>query len=442
MNKNDSKSALASCLRSPFLERLGAAALLAAVLTGCGKESFETINSVKQSEAPGFFNIAPKVDIILAQDNTGSMKDIYSSIGSEIPKFLSQLEKSGWDYHFAAIPLTGNNTQALFSEIVASRQDRNWGQADWIAPYPGAQFNDPEPSTITSSFFRRPADYSDYRYKLLPNGTATGTEAGLQTITTQLATKMGGTRFHRSDAMLVVIVLGNGDDTSGRMICKRSDNYQAPCDFPSMEQATIISCGTPSILSNGCVVNRKMNQYASSYGRDSATALRAHFKSALEALRPNPAQVKLYAAVATGSTCYGAGSYSGYQYAQLAKEMGGTAQNFCVSQTSSMLNSIRTSLEQTRMTLYTVHLMLDFEPNESTIEVVRYINGDTKNAVTIPKSTTNGWSYAGRIIDQPRVVAANGATMNLATGWAVKLNGSARLSGNDTAKVIYKPRTP
>ncbi len=427
--------------RHPLL-RFGLASVLAASLSACGKESFETISTLSVAEAPGYFTLAPKVDILLAQDNTGSMKEVYSSIGTEVPKFLSNLENTGWDYHFAAIPLTGNASTRLFSQIVASKHDRNWGESEWRVPYPGALFSQNEPGTIVSSFFRRPSQYTDYRYRLAPTATNSGQEAGLFTLTSQLKNQFSDTGFHRDDALLVVIVLGNGDDTSGRMICERTQNntsYQAPCDYPTMERATIISCGSPSLQANGCVVGRTLDQYPSGFAAQSLVDLRDHFRGELEALRPSASQVQLHAAVATGGNCYGAGSYSGFQYSRLAQDMGGTAQNFCVSQTSSMLNTIQQSLEVQRMSLLTVLLMLDHEPNISTIEVVRYPNGDRSQAVTIPQDAENGWSFAGYIEDQPRVVTADDVAMNRATGWAVRLNGSARLSGSDTAEVFYKP---
>ncbi|MBU6376562.1 MAG: hypothetical protein KGQ59_11240, partial [Bdellovibrionales bacterium] len=129
-------------------------------LGACGKQSFETISTASVSEAPGYFTLAPKVDILLAQDNTGSMKEIYPQIGSEVPKFLNNLANSGWDYHFAAIPLTPHRSGALFNQIVASKHDRNWGESQWIQPYPGAAFGDLDPSQILANFFKIPSAYT------------------------------------------------------------------------------------------------------------------------------------------------------------------------------------------------------------------------------------------------------------------------------------------
>jgi hypothetical protein len=425
-----------------FLLTLAAAATLSA----CGKESFQTISTVSVAEAPGYFTLAPKVDILLAQDNTGSMSEIYSQMGTEVPRFLSNLAATGWDYHFASIPLTSSSTTPgkLFSQIVASRQDRNWGQSDWLVPFPGALFTDSDPSTIAPSFFRRPSDYSDYRNYLRPSNVLRGLEPGLETIHGQLAGQMAGTGFHRDDAMLVILVVGNGDDTSGRKICRRLSNngtsyYEAPCDYPTMSSGTPIRCGSSTgSLADGC----RIGTFTSAdHAAGTAGYVREYYKQQFQALRPNPEQVRLHAAISfSGGTCYGAAASAGAQYDAIARDMKGNSQNICTTPASVVLSTIQNSLETQRLSLFTVYLTMASEPDTSTIEVIKYVNGDIDRAVTIPKSDTNGWSYAGRIENEPSIVTSSGVAMNRATGWAVQLNGSARLSGSDTARVNFKPR--
>ncbi|MBU6374826.1 MAG: hypothetical protein KGQ59_02415, partial [Bdellovibrionales bacterium] len=321
-----------------------------------------------------------------------------------------------------------------------------WGESQWIQPYPGAAFGDLDPSQILANFFKIPSAYTDYRDNLAPSLAPVGAEPGLATITEQLKDHLIGTGFHRDDALLVVIVLGNGDDTSGRMICRRSDGFQGPCDAGGMASAgtTITSCGSPALPAShapaGCSTGSSLGSYSSTYATSAAQSARNYYRTQIQSLRTNPAQVVVHAAVATGGTCYSQDSYTGYQYSRFASETGGTQQNFCASQTSAMLKNIQQSLETKRLDLFTVYLLTDVEPDEATIEVVRYPGGDTSRPVTISKSDTNGWSYEGRIENQPRVVTAAGVAMNRATGWAVRLNGTARLKGNDTARVVYKPR--
>lgn len=419
----------------------------ALVLTGCGKQTFDTVSSVSQSQAPGFFEIAPKVDIVLAQDNTGSMHEIYNDIGAQMPGFLDGLASSGWDYHFVSMPLTSDTMdQRLFNQVLASRQDRNWGASEWQAPFPGALFTDAESGQVSASFFRRPVDYTDFRYNLFPSNQLGGAEPGMETIRRQLKHQMGPSNFHRQDALLVVIVVGNGDDTSGQKICRRWDDYEAPCEQSGMGGAEPVRCGSPDLsLANNCSPGALASNPAG-LAPGSAAYAREFYKQQLQGLRSSPNQVKLYAAVSgnTGSAnCYGRPSFRGVQYMNVASATGGSSHDICASGAASVLSSIRSSLTAQKMALRTVYLMLDGEPDESSIRVVRYVGGDRNRPVEVSKSDTNGWSYAGMITNQPRVVTdgPNPVTLNTATGWAVKLNGSARLSGADTAEVVFLPRT-
>ena len=207
---------------------------------------------------------------------------------------------------------------------------------------------------------------------------------------------------------------------------------------------SVSHCGTPGLeLSSSCSPG-SLNSGSPSLTAGTYAYAREYYKQRLQSLRPSPSQVKLYAAVSTlGGQCYGSSSSAGTQYAALAGEMGGTSHNICSAGAASVLSSIRSSLQVTRMALRTVYLMLDREPELSTIRVIRYVDGDRNRAVEIPQDDANGWSYAGMITDQPRVVTdgPNPATMNTATGWAVRLNGSARLLGADTAEVRFQRRT-
>jgi hypothetical protein len=426
------------------------AGLSALALTGCGKQTFETISTRVEADAPGFIQIAPKVDIVLAQDNTGSMISIYDDIGAQMPGFLNELASSGWDYHFAAIPLTPRNLtqfgERQFSQVLASRQDRNWGESSWLAPYPGAVFGEADSGQVAASYFRRPESFTDYRTNLYPSTSLSGSEPGLENIRRQLSQHMGESNFHRPDALLVVIVVGNGNDTSGVKICRRYDGVEAPCETSGMggTSTTVSHCGTPGLELSGSCSPGALNAGSPALTAGTFAYAREFYKQRLQALRPSASQVKLYAAVSTlGGNCYGSPSVAGTQYSALAGEMGGTSHNICSAGAASVLSSIRSSLQVTRMALRTVYLMLDREPEVSTIRVIRYVDGNRNRAVEIPQDDVNGWSFAGMITDQPRVVTdgPNPATMNTASGWAVRLNGSARLSGADTAEVRFQPRT-
>ncbi len=402
--------------------------LLALLASGCGKEGFETINSVSQQQAPGHFTIAPKVDILLAQDNTGSMSETFDEVARQIPGFLNELESAGWDYHFASTPLTGSGS--AFSEVVASRHDSNWALSLWQTPFPGAVYGDTNAGSVNQDFFRFPSEYSEILNYNQVSNTMNGQEAGLENIrralTDNVTTASG---FLRQDSMLVVLVMGNGNDTSGIKICRRSDGYQGPCDdigYPSASNSITAShCGTPGVSYANC-------------NPGSFAAARDHYKARLEALRAHPSLVKLYAAVSTqGGNCLGSSSYRGSQYMSVAQATGGKSFNICNQGVSNLLSSVKNELQGQKIAFRTRYLMIEQAPDVATVQVVRQRNGNANDTEVIPQDAINGWTYAGLVDNIHRIDFP--IEMNLASGFAIELHGSAKLIGNDTARVTFKP---
>ncbi len=121
--------------RSPILVAVVSAAL---ALSSCGKQSFGVVQSQQDSGAPGGSSIAPKVDLLLAVDNTGSTYSVQPALNAAIRGFLTQLNAQGWDFRVTAIPLTG---APVISTISASKFDGN--SANWVPPYPGDGFEQP-----------------------------------------------------------------------------------------------------------------------------------------------------------------------------------------------------------------------------------------------------------------------------------------------------------
>ena len=110
-------------------------------LSSCGSQSFDVVQSQQDSGSAGGTSIAPKVDILLAVDNTGSTLEVQNTLNASIRTFLTQLNSQNWDFRVAAVPLTG---AVSISRISASKYDAN--SANWVSPYPGA----PKTSTIQS----------------------------------------------------------------------------------------------------------------------------------------------------------------------------------------------------------------------------------------------------------------------------------------------------
>ncbi|MFL5815660.1 MAG: hypothetical protein ACJ763_18975 [Bdellovibrionia bacterium] len=373
---------------------LGMLFALGAALTGCGQQPFIATASQESLSAPGTFTIPAKVDFLLVEDDTGSMNEIFPQISSGIPGVLSALENNGWDYHFATIPLT---TYRSLSQVTASHYDGNWG-ASWKPAFPGAaQWG---PQTVLSSVFRDTSHYSDFlSYNSFVNGN-NGLEPGLQNILYSLnRIQSDGTNFLRDDAMLVVLVVGNGDDTSGVSYCTRSDGIT-------------VQCGSTVSIDD--------------------------FKNGFNSLKASSSLIRFYAAVSSikvsNQTCQGSNAYIGSRYQQMAAALNGKSYNICAgpSAISSALGSLASDLTSTRLALQTRYLQVSQEPDTSSIVVTR------NDGVVIPQSATNGWTYAGYVnnayaIDYP-------VPMNQFSGYAVELHGSYKLTGDQNAKVSYTPK--
>jgi glutamate 5-kinase len=119
----------------------------------------------------------------------------------------------------------------------------------------------------------------------------------------------------------------------------------------------------------------------------------------------------------------------------MATTLGGAAYDVCNESLSSILGGMATHLQATKLAFRTRYVMINAEPDTSTIKVVRYINGDINQAVEIPQDEENGWTYAGAVSDVYTIDYP--IAMNQASGYAIELHGTARLMGDDTADVTF-----
>jgi hypothetical protein len=408
--------------KQEILPKAGKASALALglllTLSGCGKQNFVISSKVEAQTAPGSFTIPAKVDILLVEDDTGSMNEIYPMVSSATPSFLTALEAKGWDYHFATIPLT---TYRNLDQVTASHYDGNWGSA-WIAPFPGAtQFG---PGTVDSSVFRTTDNY----YGFLQPGEiqqTNGKEWGFDNmVNSMINIRNGSSNFIRDDAMLVVLDVGNGNDTSRVNFCDRGDGVIVSCDD----------------LGNSPCSSTDMSQWGAPGATCASGALSFnYYKSAFvtAANKPSSTMFRFYAAVANRRdrtlTCQGANSDIGTRYQQMSSAFNGKSYDICSGSTAmtAALDSLSNDLQSVRLSFETRYLPISQEPDVSTIVVTR------NDGVVIPQSSSNGWTYAGYVnngyqIDYP-------VSMNQFSGYAIELHGSYKLTGSQTANVSYTP---
>lgn len=367
-------------------------------LMSCGKTAFVATSKTLAQLAPGHYVVPAKVDILLAQDDTGSIKEVFQPIASQMPGFLTKLESQGWDYHFATTPLT---QERAVSQAMASCHDGNWGSL-WCSPYPGASISGP--GTLASSVFRTREQYTGFLSFSDTTNVSNGQENGFEIIRRALTDGIEQTNFLRNDAMLVVLVVGNGEDTSGVNKCPRQvDGIMENCPDGSDESSF------------------------------------QFYKTEFQDLKVDPAQVRFFSAVADGrNNCLGGPSYYGGRYIRMAKELGSNSHvfNICTQSVSQVISSLSSQLHSTRLAMRTRYLFIDHEPEPGTIRVVKYLDGNSETPQEIPEDPVNGWTYVGLVsnvytIDHP-------VEMNLASGYAIELHGSAKLIGSESADVIFK----
>jgi hypothetical protein len=399
---------------------LAAFAGLATIATGCGKQAFTVTASQQEQQAPGSFNIAPKVDILLVEDDMGSIREIFSNVSSQMNQFLSDLQTRGWDYHLATIPLT---TYRQFQQVQASQYDPNWG-AQWMAPYPGAQASQLE--TVNASAFRQPNQYTDFLNGDDTSNAKNGNEPGLANLKQMLQdSSIVTSGFLRHDALLAIVIVGTGEDTSNRNICSYNGSYW-PCDLVPTNNDSIV-CGQP-----GANPSPNCNNEAASF---------APYQTFLQGYKGNLQQIRMYSMVSkyrwTGGGCMGANTFAGTRYQKMASALGGLNFDICSVPITTALDSIASNLNTVKLNFRQHYLFMDQQPEPSSIVVWRNPGGDKSKRVQIPQSSSNGWSFAGNVtnvyaIDYP-------AQMNLSSGWAVMLNGSYEITGSDTGTVEFTP---
>lgn len=377
----------------------GLIALFALSLVGCGKQTFDAVQLNQATDSPGSINIPPKVDILLAVDDTGSTcGQIQTNLQNALSYFLSQVKTQGWDFRIAAMPLTNSSFQ--LAKIAASSHDYNWG-AGWTPPYPGA----PIGSTIPASMFQKPEQMS-VSFSCMGNAGNGGVENSISNINRIVNSAAVKTYMARPDALFVTVVFTNGEDTSDGVI-------------------------GPDAWGNTSPVNPT---YVS------ASLLNAHmaFK------HPTLSNSIKFASVAAQSrtNCLGGSATISQRYPNFASRVGGgfmNAQNpnagvynICPGGFANILTDIGEDLAKVQLDFQKSHAFLSFPPRRSSIHIFKtFADG---HRAEIPESMTDGWEYLGYQTHLPEITYP--IDMNFKDGYAFRLHGNAILIGNEKIEIF------
>jgi len=435
------------------------------IFQACGSTNYSSVNTVTQSQAAGTFAIPPKVDVVVVEDDTGSMFEPYTTISSQLQSFVTSLDAQNWNYHFTTVPLTN----AFYNlQATASKQDINWGSY-WTPPFAGDPMSDSAQESLNSSIFSTLTSYSGLNFPTFNgfinqsqiNNSLNGYEPGfinlISSFQNQIRQESGSpTNFLRSDALLAVIFVGNGNDTSYVNYCYRSDGVEAPCEqvintacnpnltpsevYNDISQTTVGSCNPAAAGYASCEATIATEEAAWNAKQcQSANLSQTYFQQQLAQVSPN---LKVYSADAeesyrTSAGCNGGYSSVGSRYQAMASAFGGNSYDICSTQLPTILSNIQSDLTTVVLNYITSYVVIspNIQPDPSTIIVQKYIAGNSGNAVNIPQSATNGWTYVGL---QTENLITYPSPMDQQTGYMIQMHGTATLQGNDTAYVTWK----
>ena len=185
-------------------------------LGACGPQAYVPETVVSNQSAAGDMSLPPKVDIVLGLSNGGTMQNIYPGLQPEIAAFATNLQNKGWDYRFVTLSLSeyspGSNAN-ITNAVAASHYHSNYGISDWLPSFPGAVFSDPQfllsPSLFTPTLSIPSLDYT------YNNGRETGLKNQAAFINrSDVHNSNASISLLRPDAMLAVMTISNGKDTS------------------------------------------------------------------------------------------------------------------------------------------------------------------------------------------------------------------------------------
>ena len=355
----------------------------------CSKTQYQ--NQTYTATAVAAQYTKPKIDILIAQDNSSSMLVPKASLQSQLAGFIAGLN-GNWDYHFTVVPLQG--TMSINSKWVIAED------CSTMASY-NQQYC--IPASNAAAFNANPTGNAGWINTL--NAATAATDLGFQNMAANLSdSTMTSSGFLRPDAALAVIVLSNGDDVTG-------------INFPS----------------DYTYLNGQNGQQIPNLNSANAVSSFNSFENFMKNLKGSSSLVKFYSVVAqtyhiASQDCNGQYAWPGTRYTNLSAALNSATYDICSGGLSNVLSNISTQLQSLIQAYKFNYAILNGNPIVSSIKV-------TKNGVTVPQDNTNGWSYVGYTTEYLSYFPAN---TNQATGYMIKFNGTSVYSGSDVIAINFE----
>ena len=371
--------------------------------TGCAKQEYVKSQFTASASAVGSRYLPAKVDILMVPDNTGSVNSVFSTVQSEMAGFISGLQGQYWDYHVGRSPV-----------YYPSGTPRSVGLPVLVSSYNTSTLPDGTAVSPSGIVPAGSATTSVGSFPILQNVNATGN--GDNTFQNTIAAlsnaqaNLNGVNFLRPDALLAVILMTNGYDSTV------TDQY-----------GTYLGSGSSNL-------------------QNYANQLIA-FKGG------NANLIRFYAIASYGITTndpYCGTSYSGNGYFGINQYLlglpkfdgsGNPISNICNSAAmSNVLADVAANLKIVQQNYIYSNIVLTTQPVPSSIAL-------TKNGVAVPQDPSNGWSYQGlgtvytvTGIEDPTTGKITKLTpgLNQQTGYVIQLNGTAQMVGSDTPNLTYE----
>jgi len=352
-----------------------AAAVL--MLSACGKAQFAKQDFQASAVAGQYVTTKPKIDVIVFQDNSDSvMYGPIEALKPQMNSFLTSMS-ADWDLHFTVLPLLSQKS-VTGKYVVASNCSEISGTVGCLTPSQSTTFNNSS------------GDYGWIRSVVSGIGS---NDKGFYNMYANLQhSSMTSTGFLRSDAALAIIVLSNGEDIDGMSYTTRNDGFQE-LDYNS--------------------------------GVSTYNSYRNYFQS----IKPSSSLRRFYSVVCPGGTCYNYGSIRGQRYMNMADDLGSRSYNLCNNELNSALSSMKQQLVAVAEAVRFNYVVMNEKPMVSSIKV-------TKNGVTIPQSSSNGWTYVGYLANQ--ATSYSPTSGNVRSGYFIKLNGTAEYKGSEKIDISFQ----